>query len=79
MSLPKIWTAQRMIQQVGVTLPETPPDRQHLLHVAFNKVFSLIYLNLNHWKSILLIPIYISKSRVLLTLENILFSEDQEK
>ena len=27
-----------MIQQVGVTLPETPPDRQHLLHVAFNKV-----------------------------------------
>jgi len=32
-----IWTAQRMIQQVGVTLPETPPDRQHLLHVAFKK------------------------------------------
>ena len=27
-----------MIQQVGVTLPETPPDRQHLLHVAFKKV-----------------------------------------
>ena len=31
-----------MIQQVGVTLPETPPDRQHLLHVAFNKVTTTI-------------------------------------
>ena len=35
---PQIWTAQRMIQQVGVTLPEAPPDRQHLLHGAFKKV-----------------------------------------
>jgi len=32
-----IWTAQRMIQQVGVSLPASPPGRQHLLHVAFKK------------------------------------------
>ena len=33
----QIWTAQKMIQQVGVTLPEEIPER-HLLELSFKKV-----------------------------------------
>ena len=60
----KIWTAQRMIQQVGVTLPESPPDNQHLLHVAFKKVFITTTIEQVIRSNKLLkmhFPIYISK------------------
>lgn len=38
--LPQIWTAQKMIQQVGVTLPEEIPER-HLLEISLKKVMLL--------------------------------------
>ena len=41
----QIWTAQKMIQQVGVTLPEEIPER-HLLELSFKKVnfFRIIFI-----------------------------------
>ena len=33
----QIWTAQKMIQQIGVTLPDEIPER-HLLELSFKKV-----------------------------------------
>ena len=33
----QIWSAQKMIQQIGVTLPEESPEK-HLLDLAFKKV-----------------------------------------
>ena len=40
----QIWTAQKMIQQIGVTLPELPPER-HLTEITKKKVCKFLILS----------------------------------